>query len=132
MSRGDVLSISYFIVALFAIFTFMRVNDIFTLNTIDSYNVTYMPNVTGVSVYEITSSNTMKCNLTTINTIIFNMIDEDYFFIEQDFSNERMMDVVLSNGTEKYRILYNRSTRDYMCVSVPFLKNYVPTTYIHR
>jgi hypothetical protein len=60
------------------------------------------------------------------------MISKGYFYIDKDYSQGNLLDIVLSNGEEEYRILYNRRTRDYMTMSNPFLKNYVPQTYIHE
>lgn len=133
MSRTKNLIIVYSVVILLMIYTMYNVNRTFTLDVEDRFTVTYLPNVTGISVYEPGEyNNVMKCNLTTVNKIISNMISEDYFYIVQDNSKGYIMDIVLTNDSEVYRIMYNRRTRDYMCVSKPFLKNYVPGTYIHE
>lgn len=115
-----------------SIITYHNVTVDVSLQSENKFLVTYLPNVIGVSVYETLTPNTMKSNLTTVNTIIGNMIEEGYFYIKQDYSKGNLLDIVLSNGKEDYRILYNRRTRDYVCLSNPFLKNYIPMTYIHE
>ena len=132
MLRSKLICAVYIILGIAAGLTFLYSNRSFSLVTDDRFTVSYMPNVSGVCVYEPKTQNTMKCNLTTVNTIISNMISEDFFYISSDMSEGHILDILLSNGEEEYRILYNRRTRDYMCLSNPFLKNYVPTTYIHE
>lgn len=132
MSRSKVLYILYGLVALLSVVTYFNITRSFDLKSENKFLVTYLPNATGVSVYEITSPNTMKSNLTTVNNIIGNMISEGYFQIQRDYSKDNLLDIVLSNGEEEYRILYNRRTRDFLCLSNPFLKNYIPMTYIHE
>lgn len=132
MSRGKFLSIIYSIVAILSVITVYRVYYLNASKFDNQFVVSYMPNTIGVCVYEPEEVNTMKCNMTTVNTIISNMIQESYFYIEKDFSKDNLLDVLLSNGDEQYRILYNRRTRDFMCMSKPFLKNYIPMTYIHE
>lgn len=130
MSRSKVLISCYIMIALFSFITYYNISNTSELKVVDRFVVTYLPNVTGVAVYEQKSQNTMKCNLTTVNIIIQNMIYKDYFYILKDYSEGNLLDIVLTNDEDTYRILYNRRTRDFMCVSNPFLKNYVPMTYI--
>lgn len=132
MLRSKFICAIYILIGVSAGLTFLYSNRSFSLISDDRFTVSYMPNVAGVCVYEQITPNTMKCNATTVNTIISNMISEDFFYIASDMSEGHILDILLTNGEEEYRILYNRRTRDYMCFSKPFLKNYVPTTYIHE
>lgn len=132
MLRNKLICSMYLLVTAFSILTLYNSNKSFELKTEDRFVVTYVPNITGVCIYEPMTSNTMKCNLTTVSTIIHNMMAEDYFYIKSDNSEGHLLDILLSNDVEEYRIVYNRRTRDYICFSNPFLKNYVPATYIHE
>lgn len=132
MSRGKLITCAYLGIALLSIVTFMYIGTLFELKTTNKFVVSYYPNNTGISVYEPILSNTMKCNLTTVNTIIGNMISKDFFYIVNDFSEGNLLDIMLTNGEDEYRIMYNRRTRDFMTMSNPFLKNYVPMTYIYE
>lgn len=129
--KHKVISIAYVVIAIAGVLSLLNVYDSSSLKLSNEYRVSYLPNVSGVCIYTPLSKNTMKCNLTTVSVIIKRMIEKDYFVIEKDYSDEDILDVLLSNGEEKYRILYNRETGDYLCMSKPFLKNYVPATYIN-
>lgn len=130
MLRGRVLSILYLLVAVFAVVTVFRVHGINNLPSVESETISYNPNLEGVSVYTPSEyPNQMKCNLTTVNTIIRNMM-QDYYTLEQDNSTGSLLDVVLANDDKQFRILYNRDTRDFLCLSNPFIENYIPMTYI--
>lgn len=132
MYRSKIIYSLYAFVALLSILTYFNITRSLDLKSENKFLVTYLPNSTGVSVYQTLTPNTMKSNLTTVNNIIGNMIEEGFFYIQQDYSKDNLLDIVLSNGEEEYRILYNRRTRDFMCLSNPFLKNYIPMTYIHE
>lgn len=131
MSRSLILKTLYSLLGVFTVIVLLLMHRASDLEVVDKFSVSYSPNTTGVAVYEMKSTNTMKCNLTAVNTIVENMILEDFFYIESDKSEDYLLDIVLSNGEEQYRLLYNRRTRDFMCLSNPFLKNYIPMTYIH-
>lgn len=132
MLRGKrLILLVYPVLAILSVLIFLLIKNNGNYVISNKFNVSYRPNVYGVSVYEIKSSNTMKCNLTTIMKIVEAMLD-NHFEIVQDFSNEYLLDIVLSNGVEEHRILYNRRTNDYLNMSSPFLKNYIPVTYINN
>lgn len=132
MSRGRVISIIYFLTTVISIFIFYNTNQVYEVETTRDFVVEYSPNMMGVAVYRPLSTNTMKCNFTTVNTIIENMIVEGFYSIHKDYSEGNLLDIILTNGNEEHRILYNRRTRDFMSLSNPFLKNYIPGTYIHE
>ena len=99
----------------------------------NSTDIAYGSNVLGIAVYEPSEfPNSMKCNLTTVNKIISEMIAEGYFYVYQDLSKGSILDVCLHKDGEFYRILYNRDTMDYLCISKPYSKNYYPMTYINK
>ena len=132
MLRSKVIAFLYFMLFVFSIFTFLLVQQTFKLNVEDEFHITYLPNCTGVSIYSLKEyNNEMSCNLTTVNTIIKNMISEGYYEIIEDKSEDNLLDITLSGSEGIFRILYNRSTRDYLCVSSPLQNNYIPMTYIH-
>lgn len=133
MSRNRVIVVSYILVTLLSIATYFNIKSAYSLDVVYEDSVCYMPNVMGLSTYEVGGyNNVMKCNLTTVNRIISNMISEDYYQILEDKSNGHILDIFLSNGDKEFRILYNRRTRDYTCFSNPFLENFIPATYIHE
>lgn len=119
----------YVFAAILSIVANIMVHKVITLDYVNDYVVSYQPNTTGISVYQPSNKNSMKCNFTTVNRIVSNML-EDSFYIQSDYSNDYVTDIILTNDEDIYRIIYNRRTRDYLCVSNPFAKNYVPATYI--
>jgi hypothetical protein len=126
-----ILSLYLIILLLYIIILFYISNGNYLDMNITYNNIfTYNTNTKGTSIYEIKEQNSMKCNLTTVNRIIDNMITKDYFYILKDNSNEKILDVIISNDIDMYRLFYNRYTRDFLCISNPFLKNYIPMTYI--
>lgn len=133
MLRSKILCISYLLIGMTSVLLLYNTEKSFSMEVENNFSVTYLTNVTGVSVYQKGEyNNEMKCNLTTINNIIRNMISKGYYSIVKDNSEGYILDIILEKDDEYYRILYNRRTRDYMCLSNPNLKNYIPVTYINE
>lgn len=102
-------------------------------STVDNnFATTYLPNVMGVCRYETTEmSNVMKCNLTTVSVMIQGML-ESGFYIKRDTSTDDTMDILIENGEDTYRFLFNRRTGDFVWISNDMTKIYIPLAYIHR
>lgn len=130
MSRSKRIVVTLFITFTLTISLNFFIKRYYRVDNVDEFITSYMPNTMGVAVYEVVSPNRMKCNLTTVNFIIGNMITEGFYYIVQEYSTDTLLDIVLSNGEESHRILYNRKTRDFLSVAKPFSKSYIPQTYI--
>lgn len=97
---------------------------------INNYKINPLPNSAGVVSYErVDTQDRLKCNLSTVSKMIYNM-EKDGYEIVTDMSTENLLDMALKKDNETYRLLYNRLTRDFLCISNPLIKNYVPSTYI--
>lgn len=130
MLKRNILYILYSLIVLSSVLTYLNIKDIFCLEYTFNYSLQYSGNMVGSSVYESKSNNSMKCNLNTVNSIIKNMLI-DFYVIYKDDSNDNIIDIILTKDNKFYRILYNRSTGDYLCMSKPFLENSLPQTYIN-
>lgn len=132
MLRSRVSVIFCVILCLLSIgmFTYTKYGNQSTVD--NNFVTTYLPNVMGVCRYETTEmSNVMKCNLTTVSVMIQGML-ESGFYIKRDTSTDDTMDILIENGEDTYRFLFNRRTGDFVWISNDMTKIYIPLAYIHR
>jgi hypothetical protein len=120
------------ILVLLVIGTFVNLASVDKVTELESYWVKPLPSTAGVSIYErLDSKDRLKCNLTTVSVIVERM-EQDGYELTMDRSTPGVLDTTLEKDGEIYRLLYNRLTRDFLCISSPLTNNYVPLTYLYE
>lgn len=107
MLKNSFIKLLYILFIASFIYLGFQWKDVYRLNYIREYNLTYNDNSNGVVIYKVLDDNKIKCNFNTIIRII-NNLKKDSFHIISEQSDYSRYDVCLSDNIDTFRIVYNK------------------------